>query len=344
MHLTTFAVASLAAVAAARSPEHVRKDHHKVHEKAKRATPDASSFFHTTPPCYGGPCRNGTIIPQTYNTSKYAVDGTAIPDVDFDIGESYAGLLPISSAPNSSELYFWFYPSANPQAEDEILIWLNGGPGCSSLEGILQENGPFLWQYGTFKPVKNPYTWVNLTNVVWIEQPAGTGFSQKRGTPAATNELEVAEQFLGFWKNFVDTFGLHNRKVYIAGESYAGYYVPYIADAMHNQTDETYYGVESILFYDPSMSYGVVQDSIPTVPFVEYWSNLFNFNDTFMEDIRGRSAKCGYDDFMDLALTFPPNGTLPTPPNVEGDQEGCDIWDDVITAAQLINPCWDVYQ
>lgn len=218
MHLTTFAVASLAAVAAARSPEHVRKDHHKVHEKAKRATPDASSFFHTTPPYYGGPCRNGTIIPQTYNTSKYAVDGTAIPDVDFDIGESYAGLLPISSAPNSSELYFWFYPSANPQAEDEILIWLNGGPGCSSLEGILQENGPFLWQYGTFKPVKNPYTWVNLTNVVWIEQPAGTGFSQKRGTPAATNELEVAEQFLGFWKNFVDTFGLHNRKVYIAGE------------------------------------------------------------------------------------------------------------------------------
>ncbi|OTA34359.1 hypothetical protein BTJ68_07115 [Hortaea werneckii EXF-2000] len=340
-------LASLAAVAAARSPEHVRKDHHnnhKVHEKAKRATPDASSFFHTTPPCYGGPCRNGTIIPQTYNTSKYAVDGSAIPDVDFDIGESYAGLLPISSAPNSSELYFWFYPSANPQAEDEILIWLNGGPGCSSLEGILQENGPFLWQYGTFKPVKNPYTWVNLTNVVWIEQPAGTGFSQKRGTPAATNELEVAEQFLGFWKNFVDTFGLHNRKVYIAGESYAGYYVPYIADAMHNQTDETYYDVESILFYDPSMSYGVVQDSIPTVPFVEYWSNLFNFNDTFMEDIRSRSAKCGYDDFMDLALTFPPNGTLPTPPNVEGDQEGCDIWDDVITAAQLINPCWDVYQ
>lgn len=47
----------------------------------------------------------------------------------FDVGESYAGLLPISSEKNSnaSELYFWFYPSANPAAEDEIVIWLNGG-------------------------------------------------------------------------------------------------------------------------------------------------------------------------------------------------------------------------
>jgi carboxypeptidase D len=99
------------------------------------------------------------------------------------------------------------------------LIWLNGGPGCSSLEGLLQENGPFIWQYGTYRPVQNPYTWVNLTNVVWVEQPAGTGFSPKKGTPSATNEIEVAAQFLGFWKNFVDTFDLHHRKVYIAGES-----------------------------------------------------------------------------------------------------------------------------
>jgi carboxypeptidase D len=55
--------------------------------------------------------------------------------VTFDIGESYAGLMPISNKTNASELYFWFFPSANPAAEKEILIWLNGGPGCSSLEG-----------------------------------------------------------------------------------------------------------------------------------------------------------------------------------------------------------------
>lgn len=118
------------------------------------------------------------------------------------LGESYAGLLPISNERNASELYFWFFPSSNVDASDEILIWLNGGPGCSSLEGLLQENGPFLWQYGTYKPVKNNYAWNNLTNVVWVEQPVGTGFSQ--GLPTATSEEEVAAQFAGFWKKYAD--------------------------------------------------------------------------------------------------------------------------------------------
>ncbi|KAL8916656.1 MAG: hypothetical protein Q9172_006196 [Xanthocarpia lactea] len=192
------------------------------------------------------------------NSQKFAVNGSAIPDVDFDIGESYAGLLPISSASNETrELYFWFFPSENPLASDEITIWLNGGPGCSSLEGLLQENGPFLWQYGTFAPVKNPYTWVNLTNMVWVEQPVGTGFSQ--GVPTAEDEEDVAEQFLGFFKNFVDAFALQGRKVYITGESYAGYYVPYIANAMLDANDSTYYNVEAILIYDPSTSTDTVQ-------------------------------------------------------------------------------------
>jgi carboxypeptidase D len=59
---------------------------------------------------------------------EFVVDGAAIPDVNFDIGESYAGLLPISDKANeTSELYFWFVPSEKPKASDEILIWLNGG-------------------------------------------------------------------------------------------------------------------------------------------------------------------------------------------------------------------------
>ncbi|EMC92156.1 hypothetical protein BAUCODRAFT_115526 [Baudoinia panamericana UAMH 10762] len=340
MHLLSLLTAcALASSALARSPQHVRKA-----GKPEPLRANSGLEKRQTPPGYGGPSTNTTIIPQNANTTKFAVNGSAIPDVDFDIGESYAGLLPISSAPNASELYFWFFPSENALAGDEILIWLNGGPGCSSLEGLLQENGPFLWQYGTFAPVKNPYTWVNLTNVVWVEQPAGTGFSQQLGTPPATNEIEVAAQFLGFFRNFVDTFGLHGRKVYITGESYAGYYVPYIADAMHNASDPCYYDIDSILFYDPSTSYTVVQDDIPAVPFVDYWSGLFSFNQTFMDDIHARDVACGYSAFRELALQFPPNKTLPTPPNVHYNKPGCSIWDDIFEAALLVNPCWDVYQ
>ena len=159
-----------------------------------------------------------------YNKSDFRVNGTALPEVDFDIGASYAGLLPISTEPNSSELFFWYFPWQDSQSSDEIIVFLNGGPGCSSLYGLLQENGPISWIPGTAAPVRNPWTWTNLTDVVWVTQPQGTGFSTVKSTPPPPqNEEEVAEQFLGFWKHFVDTFDLQSKKVYIAGESYAGY-------------------------------------------------------------------------------------------------------------------------
>ena len=78
---------------------------------------------------------------------EYSVNGSAIPNVTFDAGESYAGNLSITDDPNNpNQLWFWFWPSSNVNASDEIVIWLNGGPGCSSLDGFFQENGPFLWQ------------------------------------------------------------------------------------------------------------------------------------------------------------------------------------------------------
>ena len=56
------------------------------------------------------------------------MDGTKIPDVDFDVGESYAGLMPISNnTDEKNNLFFWFFPSKNPDAKKEITIWLNGG-------------------------------------------------------------------------------------------------------------------------------------------------------------------------------------------------------------------------
>lgn len=112
-----------------------------------------------------------------------------------------------------------------------------------------------------------------MTNVVWVEQPVGTGFSQ--GILTATSETDVADQFLEFWENFVDTFALQDRKVFVTGESYAGYYVPYIADAMLNKNDTSvgilrssakrtqltryqYFDLEATIIYDPSTSYDVI--------------------------------------------------------------------------------------
>ncbi|KZF19080.1 alpha/beta-hydrolase [Xylona heveae TC161] len=335
--LSFLLVLALAVLTSARSSQHVGK-------KLERPAPRDNIFAERS---QQQPVKRSAEHKkkQSYlnsKSSKFVVNGSAIPEVDFDVGESYAGLLPISDHANeTSKLWFWFFPSENELAGDEILIWLNGGPGCSSLEGLLQENGPFLWQWGTFKPVPNPWTWVNLTNVVWIDQPVGTGFSQ--GTPTATSEADVAEQFLGFWKHFVKTFDLEKRKVYITGESYAGMYVPYIADAMLNKNDTKYYNLESIMIYDPSISSDVVTEEIPAVAFVDNWPGLFSLNSTFMDDIHDRADACGYTSFLNEYLVYPPKGPLPSPPN-NTVTASCDLWDDIYYAASEINPCFNVYQ
>lgn len=101
-----------------------------------------------------------------------------------------------------------------------------------------------MWQDGTYAPIENPYGWNRLTNVIYVDQPVGTGFSQ--GTPTAQNEVDVADQFMEFWKNFVDTFDLTGYKVYIVGESYAGMYVPYIASGMLDTNNTDYYNVSHL--------------------------------------------------------------------------------------------------
>ncbi|KAF8544567.1 carboxypeptidase D [Trichophaea hybrida] len=276
-------------------------------------------------------------------TSKFYVNGTSIPDVDFDVGESYSGLLPISkNATESRELFFWFFPSTTGNTTtDELVIWLNGGPGCTSLEGLLQENGPFLWQTGTFKPLQNVYSWHKLANVLWVDQPVGTGFSV--GTPNVRNEEEAAEQFLGFLEGFLETFGMQGRTTYVTGESYAGYFVPYIVDAMYKKNDTELFNPEGLMIYDPSITYDVVQRQIPAAPYVEYFAPMFGLNESFMAQMWELHNSCGYASFLDENLAFPPRGPLPTPPQIV-TSERCDIWRQIFAAELLsINPCFNVY-
>lgn len=91
--------------------------------------------------------------------------------------------------------------------------------------------------------------------MIWVDQPIGTGFSPAaEGAPyAIQNETDVGRDFAGFWKNFMTTFDLTGRKVYITGESYAGQYIPYIAMYMLEQNNTDYYNVAGIQINDPSI-------------------------------------------------------------------------------------------
>jgi carboxypeptidase D len=98
---------------------------------------------------------------------RVAFQVKSLPDVPFDVGEMYSGLMPITSGDTSRELFFIFQPTVGAPV-DEITIWLNGGPGCSSLEGFFEENGRFVWYPGASAPVLNEHSWVNITNMLWF--------------------------------------------------------------------------------------------------------------------------------------------------------------------------------
>ncbi|KAF2184156.1 alpha/beta-hydrolase [Zopfia rhizophila CBS 207.26] len=280
----------------------------------------------------------------TDKTKEFAVNGTGIPEVPFDVGESYAGLLPISDDPDETrKLFFWFFPSIHPDQPEDIVIWLNGGPGCSSLSGFLTENGPFTWESGTLAPVRNPYSWHNLTNMIWVEQPVGVGYTQ--GTPNITNEEELAIEFRGFYKQFVETFDVHKWKVYVTGESYAGFYVPYIADAFIQANDTDYFNLAGISINDPIIGDETNQQQVVMLPYVEYWNNLMYLNETFMQQMRERQAECNYTSYWDTYFKFPPPpGPFPVLPDpFYQENYTCDMFDNFYSALLEVNPCFNIY-
>ncbi|KAL3470311.1 serine carboxypeptidase PepF [Aspergillus californicus] len=273
-------------------------------------------------------------------TSPYLVD--SLPDVPFDVGEMYSGLIPIEKNDTSRALFFAFQPKLGDPV-DEVTIWLNGGPGCSSLAGFFQENGRFLWQPGTFAPVENPYSWVNLTNMLWVEQPVGTGFSI--GEVTAQSQEETAQDFIKFFKNFQETFGIKNFKVYVTGESYAGRYVPYVSAAMLDQEDKEYYDLSGALLYDPCIGqFDYVQEMAPAVPFVLENANMFNFNASFLDDLQSLHESCGYKDFIDEYLVFPPSSIQPPKSFNYTTDAACDVFDMIDAEALKINSCFDIYE
>ncbi|TPX58534.1 hypothetical protein PhCBS80983_g03094 [Powellomyces hirtus] len=154
----------------------------------------------------------------------------AAPEVA-DAYKMHSGLLPTSDT-KQHMLFFWLIQAKVNQPRDKLVIWLNGGPGCSSMDGMLLENGPFkITDKGKVKV--NPDSWVHNANMLYVDQPAGTGFSIANGVFAHT-QTEAATEFLGFLENFFFAFPEYkkaeasNVAMYFAGESYAGQYIPYV--------------------------------------------------------------------------------------------------------------------
>lgn len=156
----------------------------------------------------------------------------------------YAGHVSITEPElqNNGSLFYWFCESQSDPDKDPLIIWLNGGPGCSSLSGLFMENGPFSVKAAGHSPrlLLNPHSWNKKANVLYIDQPMGTGLSlvahskrKQGGMDYAQNQREVNIMFMKFLENWLKGFPrFRGRDLYFSGESFAGHYIPHFASAM----------------------------------------------------------------------------------------------------------------
>ena len=154
--------------------------------------------------------------------------------VDF---AQYAGYVTVDAAAGRALFYYLAEAAGNVSAASRpLLLWLNGGPGCSSLGyGAMEELGPFRVKSDGKTLYRNPYAWNNAANVLFLESPAGVGFSYSNTTAdySRSGDNKTAEDALLFLLNWMDRFPEYKgRDFYLAGESYAGHYVPQLAHAI----------------------------------------------------------------------------------------------------------------
>ena len=98
-----------------------------------------------------------------------SLPGLAVPSTF----KAFSGYLPVS---DTKQIFYMYFESENAPAEDPVVMWTNGGPGCSGLLGLFTEQGPYsTLSDGVLTP--NPYSWNKVANMLFVEQPAGVGFS-----------------------------------------------------------------------------------------------------------------------------------------------------------------------
>lgn len=160
----------------------------------------------------------------------------------------------------------------------------------------------------------------------------------------------MAEQFLGFWKHFMETFQMQGWKVYVAAESYGGLYGPYISSHMADANDTRYYDLGGLMVYDGVISDSTVQFNVPVASYVEQNYALMPLDDLTRQHMHNISESCGYDEWITKYLTFPPPGPAPNkPPGVKIEADGtiasgdeCDSLVQLINDRMMeINPCFN---
>jgi serine carboxypeptidase-like clade 1 len=196
------------------------------------------------------------------------------------------------------QLHYWFALAETDAASAPVVLWLNGGPGSSSILGFVQELGPLLMN-ATGGFLENPYAWTKYANVLVLEAPMGVGYSycsrQINGQPCVNTDRYTASASRAALVDFFTTKfpELASNDFYITGESYAGVYIPTLAkEVLDNASD--YINLKGIAVGDPCTDTTAQADSMDSL----WYAHKYGLVDDEIYDLLWNTCQIRHPNLM----------------------------------------------
>jgi len=163
----------------------------------------------------------------------------SLPGFGSPPSKHFSGFLELPSS--AKKLHYYFVHSERNPLSDPVVLWLNGGPGCSSLDGLFYEQGPLLVNSAGTELVRNNKSWATVANMLYLEAPCGVGFSYSPDDAdySSDDQSTAIDNFHALIAFFVKFAEFKSNEFYISGESYAGVYVPMLAQQIFQKPDES---------------------------------------------------------------------------------------------------------
>ncbi|WJX49224.1 sinapoylglucose--choline O-sinapoyltransferase [Trifolium repens] len=217
----------------------------------------------------------------------------------FQLETGYVGL---GETNDDMQVFYYFIKSENDPKKDPLMLWLTGGPGCSSFSGLVYEIGPIAFEikeYDVSVPslVSRPQSWTKLCSIIFVDLPLGTGFSYAKNLTAHRSDWKLvhhAHQFLRkgtFSSWLIDHSEFLSNEFYIGGDSYSGIHVPAIVQEISNGNEEGLQpsiNLQGYLLGNPITTRREKNDRIPYAHGMGLISDELNFfyNDLCLRDLR----------------------------------------------------------
>lgn len=183
-------------------------------------------------------------LPSTIAGTEYL----PLPNGSSFTGYANMAVTQANGSVTQNSLFYWFFKSRTAAltlspTTIPMVIWLNGGPGISSLTGLFMENGPLQQIDDATDTIQtNPDSWNRECHLLYWDQPVGTGYSFTDSTDGyVTNQEELRQQFCVALDMFFANpqFSAYkNSPLYIVGEGYAGKYISNIACELMERADQ----------------------------------------------------------------------------------------------------------